>query len=82
MDILSKCWKVKYLSALSEMLHFYDVEKPGTFGVPFRIFGAYKKRVFLQENRDEWDPYAFGAAKKKKLKILDTEFLSASRQIV
>ena len=45
---------------------FYDVEKPGTFGTPIRIFGASKKRGFPWENRDEWDSYAFGATKEKQ----------------
>ena len=61
MDILSKCWKVKSSSALSEKSPFYDVEKPGTFGVPIQIYGASKKRELPQKNRDEWDSYAFGA---------------------
>ena len=58
------------------MLHFYDVEKLGTFCVPFSIFGASNKRGFPQENRDEWGPYAFGAA-KKKMKNFDIDFLPA-----
>jgi len=47
------------------MPHFYDVWKLGAFGVLYRIFGTSKKREFPRENRDEWGPYAFGAAKKK-----------------
>jgi hypothetical protein len=45
------------------MLYFYDLEKPGTFGVPNRILlehGSLKliPRALSQENRDEWDPHS------------------------